>query len=84
MAEKHDEHEGPIHQAPWVAYLTVAVCYAVLALIMFAKFAADGVEIGEIGYLFAIQAGVLAAFVLVFGGALFFVNKLIGAPTATD
>ncbi len=84
MAENHDEHEGPIHQAPWVAYLTVIVCYAVLALIMFAKFAADGVELGELGYLFAVQAGVITAFVLFFGGLLFFANKLIGAPSARD
>ncbi|QDG51931.1 hypothetical protein FIV42_14640 [Persicimonas caeni] len=81
MADKHEEHEGPIHQAGWVFYLTVAVCYAVLALVMFAKWSADSAEIADIVNVFAIQAGVLAAFIAVFGGTLYLANKLVGATS---
>lgn len=81
MADKHEEHEGPIHQAGWVFYLTVAVCYAVLALVMFAKWSAETTEFGDIINVFAIQAGVLATFVVVFGSLLFLANKLVGATT---
>lgn len=30
----HDEHEGPIHQAPWVMWVTLAICFGVCALIL--------------------------------------------------
>lgn len=81
MADKHEEHEGPIHQAGWVFYLTVAVCYAVLGLVMFAKWSAEATEMGDIVQVFAIQAGVLAVFVVGFGGLLFLANKFVGATS---
>lgn len=37
MADNHDEHEGPLHQAPWVPVVTVAVCFGVAAIILIAK-----------------------------------------------
>lgn len=37
MADAHDEHEGPIHQATWVPGLTVAVCLGFVALIVLVK-----------------------------------------------
>jgi hypothetical protein len=82
MADKHEE--GPIHQAPWVFYLTLAVSYGVLALVMFAKWSAEATDLADIGYVFAVQAGLLVAFVAVFGGLLFVANKMIGAATAKD
>ena len=82
MADKHEE--GPIHQAPWVFYLTVAVCYGVLGLIMFAKWSSENADMGDIAYVFAVQAGLLTVFVTVFGGLMFLANKLIGATTAKD
>ena len=84
MADKHEEHEGPIHQAPWVFYLTVAVCYGVLALIMLAKWSTETTELGDILWLFAIQAGVITAFVAFFGGLLYTANKLIGATSPKE
>lgn len=84
MAEKHEEHEGPIHQAGWVFYLTVAVCYAVLGLVMFAKWSAETIEFGDIIQVFAIQAGVLAVFIGVFGGLLYLANKLTGATAGKE
>lgn len=81
MAEKHEEHEGPIHQAGWVFYLTVAVCYAVLGLVMFAKWSAEAIEFGDIIQVFGIQAAVLVVFIAVFGGLLYLANKLTGATT---
>jgi hypothetical protein len=80
MADEHEE--GPIHQSPWVFYLTVAICYSVLAMIMLAKWAAEMTEFADIGYVFAIQAGMLAAFMVVFGSMLYVANKLLGAATA--
>ena len=84
MSDNHDEHDGPIHQAGWVFYLTVAVCYAVLGVIMLAKFAVDGVEFGDIVKMFAIEGVVLAVFLAVFGGILFAANKAIGAATSKE
>lgn len=78
MAEGHEE-EGPIHQAPWVFYLTVAVSYGALALISFAKYITDGAELGELGYMFAVQAGVLTTFLVFFGGIVYIANKMTGA-----
>lgn len=82
MADAHEEQEGPIHQAPWVFYVTVGAAYGALALIMFAKFVTDDAELGELAYLFAVQAGVLTTFVVFFGGFLYVANKLIGAAKA--
>ena len=29
-----DEHDGPIHQAPWVMWMTLAVCFGFAALVL--------------------------------------------------
>ena len=34
MASDHDEHDGPIHQAPWVVPLTVGICFAFVFLMV--------------------------------------------------
>lgn len=34
MAADHDEHDGPIHQAPWVVPLTVGVCLGFVLIMM--------------------------------------------------
>ena len=68
MAEKHEGEEEVIHQAPWVFFLTVAVCYGVLGLIMFGKWSADVAMGSEIAEVFGIQVGVLAVFLAVFAG----------------
>ena len=81
MAENHDEQEGPIHQAPWVFFVTVGVCYAVLTLIMFAKFMSESASVAEIGELFGYQALVFTVFCAVFGGFLYVANKLIGSTS---
>lgn len=78
MAE-HSEEEGPIHQARWVFFLTVGVCYAALGLVMFGKWTGERVTPSEIGYLFSVQAGVILSFMVLFGVILYFANKLIGA-----
>ncbi len=77
--ESHEEHEGPVHQAPWVFFLTVAVAYAVLTVIMLAKLAAGDVEVAELAKLYGVEAGLLAVFITFFGSMLYFVNKLVGA-----
>ncbi len=38
MADGHDEHDGPIHQAPWVVPMTVGICLGVVALFMAVRF----------------------------------------------
>ncbi|MFU8806033.1 MAG: hypothetical protein ACNA8W_19635 [Bradymonadaceae bacterium] len=38
MAGSHDEHEGPIHQAPWVFWITIAICFAFPAVILTVKY----------------------------------------------
>jgi hypothetical protein len=78
MAE-HSEEEGPIHQARWVFYLTVGVCYAALGLVMFGKWSGERASLDEIGYLFTVQAGVIASFLVLFGVIFYVANKLIGA-----
>ena len=30
----HDDHEGPIHQAGWVMWMTLAICFSVCFLIL--------------------------------------------------
>lgn len=84
MADNHEEHEGPIHQAPWVFYLTVAICYAVVTLIMGAKYAVGDVEFGEIAKLYIVEIGLMTAFLLFFGSLIYFVNKLLGATSAKE
>lgn len=85
MAGSHEEQEGPIHQSPWVFFLTVAVCYGVLMLIMFAKFmASDSVGLAEVGEVVALQAAFFGGFVAVFGGLVYMINKLVGATTGEE
>lgn len=38
MGADHDEHDGPIHQSPWVFYATVGVCFAFAGLIIGIKY----------------------------------------------
>ena len=43
MSEQHDaEHDGPIHQAPWVPYVTVGSCILFAIIVSIAKLAARG------------------------------------------
>ncbi len=42
MADKHEEHHEPIHQAPWVPVLTLAVCFGFAALVIGVKLLAGG------------------------------------------
>lgn len=37
MASNHEEHEGPIHQAPWVPWVTVGVCLGFVGIIVIVK-----------------------------------------------
>jgi hypothetical protein len=38
MAGNHDEHhDGPIHQAPWVFWVTVGACFGFAALVLGVK-----------------------------------------------
>lgn len=84
MADNHEEQDGPIHQSPWVFFVTVAVCYSVLMLIMFAKFfASDSMAMADVMQVFVLQAALFAGFAAAFGGLVFTINKLIGA-TAGD
>lgn len=38
MAGNHEEHDGPIHQAPWVPGLTIAVCLGFVAIVVTVKY----------------------------------------------
>ncbi len=38
MAGAHDDHDGPIHQAPWVAPTTVIICLSFVMVFMLARF----------------------------------------------
>lgn len=40
MADNHDEHEGPLHQAPWVPVVTVGICFGVAAILLISKYMA--------------------------------------------
>ncbi len=42
MSDNHDEHHEPIHQAPWVPVLTMAVCFGFAALVIVVKLIAAG------------------------------------------
>lgn len=85
MADNHDEQDGPIHQAPWVFFLTVGVCYAVLMLIMFAKFfSSDSMALADLGEVFGLQAALFAGFSALFGGLVYFANGLIGATSPEE
>lgn len=85
MADNHEEQEGPIHQSPWVFFLTVAVCYAALTLIMFAKFfASDSMSLADLGQVFGIQAALFAGFAAVFGGLVYTLNSFVGATSGDE
>lgn len=38
MAGDHDDHDGPIHQAPWVVPTTIGICVAFVLVFMTARF----------------------------------------------
>ena len=38
MAGDHDDHDGPIHQAPWVGPTTVIICLSFVAVMMMVRF----------------------------------------------
>lgn len=84
MADNHDEHDGPIHQAFWVFPLTLFACYAFLVLVMGAKWAAKSVNVAEFFQVFGVQAALLVGFLIFFGAVLYYCNKLLGATDATE
>ncbi|MGM0556682.1 MAG: hypothetical protein ACQEVA_09925 [Myxococcota bacterium] len=85
MADNHEEQEGPIHQSPWVFFLTVAVCYGVLMLIMFAKFfASDSMGLADVGQVFVLQAALFGGFAALFGGLVYGLNSFIGATSGDE
>jgi hypothetical protein len=85
MAGNSEEQEGPIHQAPWVFFVTVGVCYAVLMLIMFAKFmASDSMMMADVLEVLGIQAAFFAGFAALFGGLIYGMNMLIGATSPEE
>ena len=82
MADNHEEQDGPIHQSPWVFFLTVGVCYAVLALILFAKFfSSESMAFSEVGRVLGIQAAVFFGFTAFFAALIYGANKMLGATS---
>lgn len=86
MAERQDEQktEEPIHQAFWVFPIALFAAYGFLVIVMGAKWAADSVDMAGFFKVFGIQAVLLVVFLVLFGGLIFGINKLLGATDATE
>ena len=44
-----EEHDEPLHQAPWVFFATVGTCFGFLTLVLFAKMMTGGVPMWVFG-----------------------------------
>lgn len=42
MAQQHDDHEGPIHQAPWVPWVTMGASFLFFAIIVLVRLSCGG------------------------------------------
>lgn len=93
--EQGGAHEEPIHQAPWVFPTTVLACYGFLVIVMGAKWAAFAVDKkaaltphtvngAKFFTVFGVQAIIFIGFLLLFGGLVYLVNKLVGATSAAE
>lgn len=60
-ATEHDEeHDEPLHQAPWVFFATVGTCFGFLTLMFFAKWATGSLDFLYLG----IAGGFFLAFMI--------------------